>query len=105
MPMQMQIRNFRYNYNTIESQINTTPGSQNIFTLFIDNNLVKTRLLTSKKKYKLPLPESFFSKEQDDTAQLNFKTCRKSSGTTSMCIVIHIIPIVTDSSSSQVMRL
>ena len=55
MPMQMQIRNFRYNYNTIESQINTTPGSQNIFTLFIDNNLVQIAHIEILSGYKQPI--------------------------------------------------
>ena len=94
MPMQMQIRNFRYNYNTIESQINTKPGSQNIFTLFIDNNLVQTKLLTSKKKYELPLPESFLARSKMTQLNLISKPVESPQGITSnMCIIIHILPI------------
>ena len=65
---------------TIQQKVRST---QNTFTLFIDNNLVQTKLLTSKKKYKLPLPESFLARSKMTQLNLISKPVESPQGTTS----------------------
>ena len=53
-----------------------------------------------------PFLKSFLARSKMTQLNLILKAMESPQGITSnMCIIIHIIPIVTDSSSSQVMRL